>query len=576
MWLFSQFEENYAPLEYKESKLGIKFDTLKTTYMAEADAAATNEDFYRVMSKFVSEFQDAHTKTNQNFSLLPSRTSLAYLGFDGKRKGDGFMVMALLPSFIANPNYPVKLGDVITKMDGTSVKDLVKTLVVERQHLGNGESNFTAHMSKLFQRVSGTSVMPASDATAKLTIQRGSGTTVEVEVPWITKDMGDFLREQEKITKKDLQIGSTINMGVPLDKFFTWAIEGFNDQKKVKPSVVNSLVPGSKGYHFTKSFVYVDMAPTWGSTEVADVLERSFAGPKTPADVLKTKRLVPPTAVFVNANATYPTYITGEKVVGLDGKPTGETKLIATMYVDSFSPEAEEGAVLKEISDTLVSLQTLGVKDIIIDMIDNGGGSLTLGLRMAQLFSTTKITMPEMQFKLSNNWLDEFETMSNSNTSQGANDAEREMYRRVFDGLRKDAEKGQLLSSKWSTESLMPFSMKANDRIKSNFNVVLLVNEMCASMCDIFAGVMQDNKLAKIVGAKTMGAGGNVVMHGEAPNSHMWVSQTESLILRKDGSYVENNGIDPDVALPVNETIDMRYLPIRMVAISMLTAKTTP
>lgn len=573
MWLFSEFEENYAPLEYKEKKLGINFETLKQTYLAEADKVATNEEFYRLMSKFVSEFQDAHTKTNLTFSLLPKRNTIAYLGFDGIRRGDGLLVMSLLPSYQAAVNYPVKVGDVILKMDGVALTDLVKQTVIERQHLGNPESNLTAHMPKLFNKVSGSVAMPAVDASAKLTIQRGFS-TVEVEVPWITKDMGDFLREQEKFTKKDMQIGATIHMNTTFDSFFKWALEGFADQSKVKPGIINALLPASKGYHFAKSFVYVDTAPTWGSEAVAETLQTSFAAaPVKPIDALKAKRFVPASAVYVNQNAVFPTYITGEKVYGTDGKATGETKLVATMYLNTFSPEGtSEEAVLKEVSDTLVSLQTLGVKDLVIDMINNGGGSLSLGLRMAQLFSTTKITQPEMQFKLSNNWLDEFEQMSNANFNP-INDAERELYRRVFDGLSKEAEKGATLSSKWSTEALIPFTLKANTSLKANMNVVLLVNEMCASMCDIFSAVMQDNKLAKIVGAKTMGAGGNVVMHGEAPNSHMWVSQTESLIVRKDGSYVENNGIDPDVALPVSETADMRYYPIRAVAVQMLTTK---
>ncbi len=572
MWLFSQFSENYAPLEYKEAKLGFKFDDLKAKYLAEADTTASNEEFYRLMSRFVAEFQDAHTKTNQTFSVLPKRNSIAYLGFDGIRKGNNLLVTAMLPSFYADPAYPVQLGDIITKLDGTDLPDLVKKEAVLRGHLGNAESNLTAYMPKLFSKVSGTSVMPAADANAKLTIQRGL-TKVEVEVPWITKDMGDFTREQQKYAKKSLPIGETAHFGTNLEKLFTWALDAMADQKKVKPKALSQLLPASKGYNYQDSFVYVALAPTWGSSEIADVLQQSFEGPAKPVDVLKTKRYVPSTAMFVNANATFPTYVTGEKVYDILGKATGETKLVATMYLDTFSPQASEDAVVKEVSDTLVALQTLGVQDLIIDMINNGGGSLSLGLRLAQLFSTTKITMPDMQFKLSNNWLDQFETESNANTSD-SNDAKRELARRVFDGLSKDVARGDQLSSKWSTESLMPFTIKANDRLKKNMNIVLLTNEMCASMCDIFSAVLQDNKLAKVIGAKSMGAGGNVVMHGEAPNSHMWVSQTESLILRKDGSYIENNGVTPDLALPVSETSDMRYFPIRMIAIALMTTKT--
>jgi hypothetical protein len=92
------------------------------------------------------------------------------------------------------------------------------------------------------------------------------------------------------------------------------------------------------------------------------VLQQSFEGPAKPVDVLKTKRYVPSTAMFVNANATFPTYVTGEKVYDILGKATGETKLVATMYLDTFSPQASEDAVVEEVSDTLVALQALGVR----------------------------------------------------------------------------------------------------------------------------------------------------------------------------------------------------------------------
>ncbi len=68
-------------------------------------------------------------------------------------------------------------------------------------------------------------------------------------------------------------------------------------------------------------------------------------------------------------------------------------------------------------------------------------------------------------------------------------------------------------------------------------------------MCDIFASVFKDNKLGAIVGSQTMGAGGNVVMHGVAPVSKAIVMQTESLVVDANGKYLENRGVVPDVAM---------------------------
>jgi C-terminal processing protease CtpA/Prc len=67
-----------------------------------------------------------------------------------------------------------------------------------------------------------------------------------------------------------------------------------------------------------------------------------------------------------------------------------------------------------------------------------------------------------------------------------------------------------------------------------------------------------------------MGAGGNVVDHYEAPNSHFDVRQTESLILRRDGSYLENNGVEPDVAIAVNESSTSFYEDVHTLALKTL------
>jgi len=86
-------------------------------------------------------------------------------------------------------------------------------------------------------------------------------------------------------------------------------------------------------------------------------------------------------------------------------------------------------------------------------------------------------------------------------------------------------------------------------------------------MCDMFSALLIDNKMAITLGSKTMGAGGNVVSHREAPNSHLIVNQTESMVLRRDGSEVENRGTDPTIPVNVVETVADKYEPVRKKAI---------
>ena len=64
--------------------------------------------------------------------------------------------------------------------------------------------------------------------------------------------------------------------------------------------------------------------------------------------------------------------------------------------------------------------------------------------------------------------------------------------------------------------------------------------------------------------------------HTQAPNSHKDVRQTESLMLRANGDYIENKGVKPDVEIAVNESSDTKYDKVLLKAIDLLTNKKAP
>lgn len=279
------------------------------------------------------------------------------------------------------------------------------------------------------------------------------------------------------------------------------------------------------------------------TSDVSEVVE-------TPFETLAKERSIPTDAIYVQSSKIYPTYIVKRTKKDQDGKDIpNSTQLVAVMWLNTFSPLASDEDTVNEVKQTIKMLQGFGVKSLVIDLINNGGGSLTLGTSLVQAFAKTRIETSEIQYKLSETWLDEFESMSLNSPS----DWERELYKRVYLSLEDDWKQNKRLSKNFSIESLMPFALTPNTDLEEPLHIVLAVNEMCASMCDIFSAMMQDNHLATLIGEKTMGAGGNVVPHMSAPNSGFILQQTESLILRKDGTYIENNGVIPDVKLQINE-----------------------
>ena len=84
--------------------------------------------------------------------------------------------------------------------------------------------------------------------------------------------------------------------------------------------------------------------------------------------------------------------------------------------------------------------------------------------------------------------------------------------------------------------------------------MLVLVDELSASCGDAFPALIQANSVAKLFGARTMGAGGNVEAF-TLTRSRAQVNFTRGLftIHRMDGKYtkemwVENNGVTPEIS----------------------------
>ncbi len=587
-WLFSQFNQNYAPMQYKEKRYGFDIKTLKAKYLQQATATKTNEEFYLLMHRFVGEFRDAHTSSSLLRSGLPSRTLTAYLGFDGERQGTELVITKLLPTIAKDSAYPIAVGDRIVRLDGIPLSEIILKDSILVRNLGKDEANLSYHMPKLFNRTSTAQPLP-SKRDAVLTLRREKTEKekakdkdpvekakkyieVEVRVPWVVKDFYTFTKEQEEAASKTKKEEKKDDKTVPKKKptgamfgaldaeaFFHTAFSCMSGGTDCTPELFKKLSAQVSGNNAWDRFFFVDTMPTWGSKVVSGELARLLHKSETPLESLNKTREVPSGAIFVKGSDTFPTYITAEKVMAPDKKTVKALKYVATMYLPTFSPEGEEDDVVKEVRNTVTTLQSFGVKDLIIDMIGNGGGSLQLGLRVAQMLAPHRLVMPEIQFKVSETWMDQFETSS----LQGKSDAEREIARRVFEDLKGFNAQGKPLSDKYNVENLFPYALAEHPKLKENLNIYLLVDEMCASMCDIFTATLKDNRMATVVGQRTMGAGGNVVMHRDAPNSHLVVNQTESLIVRRDGSYVENNGIEADLKLSVSEAAEEYYTAVR-------------
>lgn len=555
-WVYSQFGENYAPLEYKQSRFGFDYERLKAETNEAAKAATTNDEFYAVVFKFVSQFRDAHSSAALTNAALPNRAMVAYLGFSGIRDGETLLVNSLLPTIAPDSGYPIEKKDRILKLNGRLLRDVVNSDLLQWRNLGNDEANFTFHVNKLFTHVSTSNGIPTED-DAVLTVKRGDS-IFEVTLPWVKKDLVQFQAEQTKAKEAAQQkkaskpaaenylMLSDGNGGV----LFKFRFIGFDG--RIELPVMNAETISRKfRKSVNESFRMIDAFAGWQFLSA----DAEKAENPTPEMLMREQRFVPEDAVFLNHAKVYPAYVSRE----------GGT-LVGTIYLDTFSPLETPVKTLAEFKATLASFQLLGVENVVLDLLNNGGGQLALGMQLAQALTNEKIELPKIQLRTSDSWMDQFEL----DAMNAKNDAERELSRRILADLSGSRRSGGRLSPVYSADILAPFTVKPNEKMVKKMKYAVLINEMCASMCDIFSANLQDNKLATIVGTRSMGAGGNVVGYNQAPNSHFDVRQTESLIVRKDGSYVENVGTTPDVVVPVANFAGTKYKEVRDAAVKAL------
>ncbi len=573
--MYSNFERYYAPLPYKASRSeSFNFEKMKADYLQQAMNTPDNEAYYNVVHRFVAEFKDPHTSASflaAAFRQAPraGHSRVAYLGFMGMRKGEGLIVTNLLPSInAAASKFVIQRGDLITKIDGIPLKEYVLTKMVPYRDLGNESSNLTYHMNLVFNRFSLSLPIPTEE-WATVTLERGDK-PYEYRLPWIKKDLVAFIEQQQAAAGQSLKAASAggeededrvqrLTQGKY--RFYDLASLLMNVDMSFWGDLKQQFLGSAGSYGFLKSFVFTDALQIWNSRALDRLVSKAaqvgrFGAVQAaltgdPLDRLERDRMIPPYASAVRKSRIYPALITNIMLRNKENPKQIQNHHIAYIYLDTFAPEVEdENEAVEEFKRTLLYIRAQGVRDIIIDLLDNGGGSLSLSAKLAQALTPKRIDLPKIQFMTSEGWLDTFRDLSVGSPS----DSGQELARRVVVAINEAKKSNQRLTVPQELESFFPFQIQPSDKTPGDFRIVALINELCVSACDIFAGMLKDNQLATLIGSKTMGGGGNVILVPNlSPSSNMLLQQTHSLVVRSNGKYIENEGIEPDVPYDSSE-----------------------
>lgn len=535
-WIVSNFEEFYAPLAYKEERWNFSWEALKQEYGERIRRPTMDHrQFAQTMQEFVAHVHDAHTSlTTWREATMDGRDlRVATLGFHTGRLvragHSSVVVRAVLANFFPW-EAPVRVGDQIIAIDGRPVETIIKEDLQPAHTTGREDSDATLLARSLTFRVS-TQYPIRPTGGARVTVRRDDK-IFDVHLDWTDVSLQDIYRAEREA----------------------------NDDASSAPAVMaQSKVIGRT--QDNRWIVQIDGKPVWRhlvqaeQSTIPDVehqyaLQSDVAFYNAVGRPMDEAALNRPTSPFVVDGLNFRMFKTGHGLAAIYrvedfmysrlrcGPPVMVDESISFSLCDELSGE--------DYSKAFGKLASMGVTDLILDLRGNGGGMLKFSDNLLRAFARNGIAAQKATVRVNEMWLGEFIALA---TSDYAPLAARAIYRAQEKILREDIAAAKRLSSPVYIQGMATLGANA---LVPDLATYVLVDELCASACDLFAASMQDNKLATILGRQSMGAGGNVIRIGQSPHEKLSLTQTASLIYRADGSFVENNGVAPDVVIPSN------------------------
>jgi hypothetical protein len=178
---------------------------------------------------------------------------------------------------------------------------------------------------------------------------------------------------------------------------------------------------------------------------------------------------------------------------------------------------------------------------LIIDQDHNCGGSVDYLERLVGLFMDKPYPGLRFSFLATKQELVDFSAELDGMMQQSMS---YKYFKSVVDMMRNSWEKGEPMTP--ITTFMGDHLRRPNPEYRYSKPIVMLIDELSGSGGDAFPAILKGLGRAKLLGTRTMGAGGHVVEQTPLYHSAVGMRMTKSLFFRPDGVPVENNGAEPD------------------------------
>jgi hypothetical protein len=482
--LTSSVRSSYGPLEFKQQEMGISIDELEAAYTKKIEQITSNSDFYYLIVQFVAEFKDSH------FSARIPTDHSATLGFSTEWLEGKVIINSMNRGVLPETSFPFEVGDEILRVDGVAIIELLAEL---RRHINAGNSLTADRMAAWAVANRNGAVVPVPKGDVNVVVRPRLQPWVEKEVTLAWIESGEPLDENKDYGKEEA---------------------GFRSLVANEPSFAEAM----------NLSIAKNLAELKGGSLDRDYSCNGTTRIKIPADahVIMTEPFV----------AYYHTTDRGQ---------IGYLRIPHYMPINSVTGAFEPDRRFDQYEYAISVLEenTVG---LIIDQDHNCGGSVTFLEDLLGLFFQ-KSTDP-MAFRLlaSKN---EYLTFKGWQSGLSEHSLRYLFFQNIIDSIKASWQADEFLTSQTlalgGKKSILPHQVQYTKPI------LMLIDEMSGSGGDAFPAMMQGHGRAKLLGTRTMGAGGHVVQTPPLFYSGINVRLTKSLFYRPDGVPVENNGAVPDV-----------------------------
>ena len=536
--LFLTIENNYGPLKHKESYLSMKWPELKEKYKQRALQVTDSDGFYFMAADLLNELKDAHVGITLptdykkslplQFAFVENKTVLAFI--EDQSAGQ----------------CAAEIGDELVTLDGKTPEQIRTELGLS---IGVGNKRTDQAYSTLMltnrREERGLRVSREANQTSALVFRSAAGRTVSCRLQW--KEEGSPMFSRPELVQPGTRLNTPF-LGLTTSERAQQLFKRVDKLFRLKSSVMN---PG------------LDLAKNSRRGKGASI-QIGAADPffKLPADF---KAVEDPEGLAGLVDST------GLKA----GVFTRNGVKVGFLRIPSYEPKNLEMALfgLRYMVAKLQAETDL----LVIDQTMNPGGAVVWSDWIVSSF-VGKLDRRHMKFSVraSQDFVREFVGMvSMLERSDATSEAERAIKAEYLPILKEDLAKVQkayvdraflsepirlhltselsekLTSAAYASqlaplESVIGVDLSAPQVYSKP--VYMMINELDFSGGDATPAVLKDYGRVTLVGVNTAGAGGSVQEFTHSQDHTFKFNLTVSLMVRGNGSLVENFGVKPDIA----------------------------